>query len=209
MEIVNLIQKIEAYIPVEYMNLSHFIAGLMPYIFLAFSIVTCFLGYKFHKFWVGVCFAIIGFILGCSLPIFIPQISITVAIIAGILLAILTVVLSKPLYKLQVFFINFFSSYILLSRLLCIFLPEAAGALIGLVLAILVGILAIKYMYIITIITTSVTGSYVMFNQMFYLLKGEHNYIYFIAILVMSVIGAIVQFKTYQNSDKKYKKVEG
>lgn len=193
---VSLLNEISKYIPIEYSNITNFLLKSAPYLILIFSILTCFLGYKLHRFWVGVCFAVIDFCLGCSVSFFIPQISIGISIFVGIILAILTIIFSFQLYRFQLFAINFISSYVIFSGIFCSFLPNFAGIILGIIFAIFVGILAMKYMYIVTIITTSITGSFLTFMQLFSLSNLKYNLIYYILAIIFAFIGMFIQFKT-------------
>lgn len=75
-------------------------------------------------------------------------------------------------------------------------LPEMASVLIGLAVAILVGILAARYKYIVTIITTSVSGALTAAPMILELVKVNS----FAALLALEGIliaaGLTVQFLT-------------
>ena len=88
---------------------------------------------------------------------------------------ILVAYFSKHLYKVQVFIINSLTTYIVLPNILSKVIPNGYSILISLVLAIIVGIYSIKYKYIVTIITTSITESMLVFNQILALLNFNKN----------------------------------
>ncbi len=70
--------------------------------------------------------------------------------------------------------------------------------MISLVLAIIIGIYSIKYKYIVTIITTSVTESMLVFKQIFALLNvNKDSYIiaFYILVAILSLFGGAFQFK--------------
>lgn len=203
MEAINLLENIAINNSNEYVELTNFILSITPYFLLVFSFLTCFLGYKLRRLWVGLGFAVAGFLIGCSISFFIPQINIGISILIGIVLAVLTIVFSLQLYKLQLFLINFVSSYIFFSKTICTFLPDLACILISLVIAIFIGLFALKYMYIVTIITTSISGAFIMLKQLFDLLDFKYNIFYYILLVIFSILGMLVQFKTCNSHIKK------
>lgn len=200
MEAINLLENIAINNSNEYAELTNFILSITPYLLLVFSFLTCFLGYKLRRLWVGLGFAVAGFLIGCSI---LPQINIGISILIGIVLAVLTIVFSLQLYKLQLFLINFVSSYIFFSKIICTFLPNLACILISLAIAIFIGLLALKYMYIVTIITTSISGAFIMLKQLFDLLDFKYNIFYYILLVILSILGMLVQFKTCNSHIKK------
>lgn len=200
MEAINLLENIAINNSNEYAELTNFILSITPYLLLVFSFLTCFLGYKLRRLWVGLGFAVAGFLIGYSI---LPQINIGISILIGFVLAVLTIVFSLQLYKLQLFLINFVSSYIFFSKTICTFLPDLACILISLVIAIFIGLFALKYMYIVTIITTSISGAFIMLKQLFDLLDFKYNIFYYILLVIFSILGMLVQFKTCNSHIKK------
>ena len=76
--------------------------------------------------------------------------------------------------------------------------------MIGLILAIIIGIYSIKYKYIVTIITTSITGSMLVFNQIFDLLnfnKNSHIISFYILVTILALLGGAFQFNFSRHND--------
>ena len=62
MEAINLLENIAINNSNEYAELTNFILSITPYLLLVFSFLTCFLGYKLRRLWVGLGFAVAGFL---------------------------------------------------------------------------------------------------------------------------------------------------
>ncbi len=204
MEIVNIIEVIKKYIPIEYSRLSEGIAYAMPIIFLICALTTVFAGYRFHKFWACFTMTVVSFILVALTSAFFPNVNINIFIILAFIIAILVAYFSKHLYKVQVFIINFLTTYIFLPNVLSKVIPNGYSILISLVLAIIIAIYAIKYKYIVTIITTSITGSMLVFNQIFTLLnvnKNNHVMVFYILVTILALLGGAVQFEFSGHND--------
>ena len=70
-----------------------------------------------------------------------------------------------------------------------------------------------KYKYIVTIITTSITGSMLVFDQIFALLslnKNSNIIVFYILVTILALLGGSFQFKFSGHNDisKKNKKTE-
>ena len=209
MEIVDVIETIRKYIPSEYSGLAEGISYVMPIIFLICALITVFAGYKFHKFWARLTMAVVSFIIVALCSAFFPNININIFIILAFIIAILVAYFSKYLYKVQVYIINFLPTYIFLPDILNKVIPNGYSILISLILAIIVGIYAIKYKYIITIITTSTTGSIFLFNQIFSLLnidKSSYIIAFYILVTILTSLGIFFQFKFAKHKDTSNKK---
>ena len=215
MEIVDVIETIQKYIPSEYSGISEGIAYAMPIIFLACALITVFLGYKFHRFWARLTMTVVSFILVALASAFFPNANINIFIVLAFIIATIVAYFSKYLYKVQVFIINFVTAYIFLPDILSKILPNIYSILIGLVLAIIVGIYSVKYKYIVTIITTSITGSMLVFNQIFSLLsvnKDNNIIVFYILVTILAILGGVVQFKfsrTQRYKSRQYFKKRG
>ena len=207
MEIVDVIETIQKYIPSEYSGISEGITYAMPIIFLACALITVFLGYKFHRFWARLTMTVVSFILVALTSAFFPDANINIFIVLAFIIATIVAYFSKYLYKVQVFIINFVTAYIFLPDILSKIIPNVYSILIGLVLAIIVGIYSVKYKYIVTIITTSITGSMLVFNQIFSLLsinKDNNIIVFYILVTILAILGGVVQFKFSRTQRYKF-----
>ncbi len=210
MEIVDVIETVKKYIPSEYYGLSECIAYAIPIIFFICALITVFAGYRFHKFWARLTMTVVSFIIVALTSAFFPNININIFIILAFIIAILVAYFSKHLYKVQVFIINFLTTYIFLPNILSKLIPYEYSILISLVLAIIVGIYSIKYKYIVTIITTSITGSMLVFNQIFVLLnldKNSHIIVFYILVTILALLGGAFQFKFSGHNDISKKNI--
>lgn len=204
MEIVDVIETIKKYIPSEYSGLSEGITYLMPIIFFICALTTVFAGYRFHKFWARLTMTVVSFIVVALTSAFFPNININIFIILAFIVAALVAYFSKYLYEVQVFIINFLTAYIFLPNILSKIIPNGYSILISLVLAIIIGIYSIKYKYIVTIITTSITGSMLVFNQIFALLnvnKNSNIIVFYILVTILALLGGAFQFKFSGHND--------
>ena len=124
-----------------------------------------------------------------------PELS-TWVLLPPLLLGMLGAIFAKRLHKLQLFFVNAALVYAALPSVLSRWLPETASVLIGLVVAVIVGILAAKYKYIVTIITTSVSGALTAGPMILELVKVNSFSLLLALEGVLIAAGLTVQFLT-------------
>ncbi len=166
MEFYELIEKIINAIPDGYENISAAAEAALPWILGFCSAATCFFGHKVHKIWNAFFFFWIGFLV----PVFIIGLIfrpagfwMNVLIIFGIICGGACAFYSKRLFKLQLFVTTFLMVFATLPSYLT-FLGNTASVAVGFIAALAAGILSTKYKYIITIITTSFSGAFMLFG---------------------------------------------
>jgi len=166
LEFYELIEKIISYIPEGFESQKHTAEIILPWILGICTTATCLFGHMVHKIWNAFFFFWIGFLV----PMFIIEFAfspegavfwIFAVLCAGI--GIVCAVYSKKLFRIQLFFTTMIMMFISIPAYLS-FLGETGSVLAGLVIAIVSAILSIKYKYIMVIITTSFSGSFMLFN---------------------------------------------
>lgn len=163
MEFLELLKVIQESIPPDYAWVSRAISDIFPWLVLGMALLLCFFGHKVHQLWAEFLFGGIGVLAGVVTGAFLlmafPALNTWVALTPPFILGVLGVIFAKRLHKLQLFFVNAALVYAALPGVLSRWLPDEAALLVGLIAAIAVGLLAAKYKYIVTIITTSVSGA--------------------------------------------------
>lgn len=113
----------------------------------------------FFFFWIG--FLVPVFLIGL---IFKPNGAwMNVLIILGVICGGLCAYYSKRLFKLQLFITTFFMVFATLPSYID-FISNIGAVIIGFAVALIAGILSTKYKYIVTIITTSYSGAFMLFG---------------------------------------------
>jgi hypothetical protein len=193
MEFVELLEIIQKSIPPQYSNIAHELKILLPAVSLFMALLTCFLGHRLHKVWFGFLFFWIGFLLGTLGSIFFEQVPVQYFIGLGIALGVLGILCSGRLHKVQLFFVNGFFVFAALPNILGHFLPGWLSVLLGLAAAAGVGMLAVKYKFIVTIVTTAVTGAAATVGLLF---KGmpDLTLLHWGLIVVFALGGLAVQY---------------
>ena len=166
MEFYELLEKIINAIPSGYENIRYAAEAALPWILGICSAATCLFGHKIHKIWNAFFFFWIGFLV----PVFIIGLLfkttgfwMNALIVVGIICGAACAFYSKKLFKLQLFITTFIMVFTTLPSYLT-FLGSAASVAVGALAALAAGILSTKYKYIITIITTSFSGSFMLFG---------------------------------------------
>lgn len=207
MEFLELLREIQAVIPADYAWVSQAISDVFPWLALGMALLLCFFGHKVHKLWAECLFCGIGILLGIITGAFLmgafPSLSMWVLFLPPLLLGVLGAVFAKRLHKLQLFFVNATLVYAALPGVLSVWLPDTAAVLLGLAGAILVGLLAAKYKYVVTIITTSISGAITAVPMILALVKVNNLPLLIFLEVILSVAGLIVQFLAEKRAKEK------
>lgn len=189
MEFYELLEKIIGAIPPGYENVRFAAESALPWILGFCSAATCLFGHKVHKIWNAFFFFWIGFLF----PVFIIGLifepagsRMSALIIFGIICGIICAFYSKKLFKAQLFITTFIMVFAVLPSYLT-FLGSAGSVAVGFIAALAAGILSTKYKYIVTIITTSFSGAFMLFGVFEANLGLAHS-----AASVLSVITGII-----------------
>lgn len=130
------------------------IAGVWLAVTILFSLINCFFGLKLQRVWIGIICFILGFAavaaLGAQLSL-----STTVSVLLGIAAGAILAAVSFKLYLAGVFL--FTGGLTLLTCVLLIPITWV-GWVVGVLLAVLVGLLAVKFTQPIMILATAITG---------------------------------------------------
>lgn len=166
MEFYELIEKIISYIPEGFESQKQAAEIILPWILGFCTAATCLFGHTVHKIWNAFFFFWIGFLVPMFLIEFVFAPEGTVFWILAVVCAALGVicaVYSKKLFRIQLFITTLIMVFISVPAYLS-FLGEAGSVLAGFLIAVIAAILSIKYKYIMLIITTSFSGSFMLFN---------------------------------------------
>ena len=211
MEFLELLKVIQESIPPDYAWVSQAISDIFPWLVLGMALLLCFFGHKVHQLWAEFLFCGIGILVGIITGAFLvgafSELS-TWVLLPPLLLGMLGAIFAKRLHKLQLFFVNAALVYAALPSVLSRWLPETASVLIGLVVAVIVGILAAKYKYIVTIITTSVSGALTAGPMILELVKVNSFSLLLALEGVLIAAGLTVQFLTERRVKSREKAQE-
>lgn len=193
MEFVELLEIIQKSIPPQYSNIAQELKMLLPAVSLFMALLTCFLGHRLHKVWFAFLIFWIGFLFGTLGSIFFEQIPVQYFIGLGAALGVLGILFSGRLHKIQLFFVNGFFAFAALPNVLVRFLPGWLSILLGLVAAVAVGILAVKYKFIVTIITTAAAGAVAVVSLIFKALPSS-GVLHWGLVVLFALSGLAVQY---------------
>ena len=158
--------------------------------------LACFMGYRLNKIIV----MIIGFYFGYKLGnAFLPQlisddvIVTFVSIVVGIVIGFI----SFSAYLFGVFILCFFLAYTVCETFID---AQVLKIIIGVVAGVVAGLVGVKFVRPIMIITTSLTGGFLLVSSVMQLINIDNNAIYIICSLVLAAIGAISQFNNKEEA---------
>lgn len=186
MEFYELIEKIIGLIPGQFENLRHNAEVILPWILIICTAATCFFGHKVHKIWNAFLFFWIGFFVPMLIieALFSPEgVIFWICAILSAGVGTCCAVYSKYIHKVELFITTFFLVLISVPAYMS-FLGDAGSMIIAFILAVVSGILSIKYKFIVLIITTSFTGSFMLFDIIEEKSGIQHIYIMIMATLV-------------------------
>ena len=194
MEFYEFFESIVSFIPDGFAALRSTCEILLPWLFGLCTLATCFFGHFTHKIWNIFFF----FTLGFFVPLFILFALFQPSGVVFWLLVLLCLFLgglcgfhSHHLHRLKLFITTFLTSYIAVSGFL-IALGTGSAILLGLIVAVFAGILAIKYKYMGVIITTAFSGSMMFWDMIEAKFSTPHLLANVLAIL-MGICGLFVQ----------------
>lgn len=189
MEFYELIEEIIGFIPEQFENLRHYAEIVLPWILIICTAATCLFGHKVHKIWNAFLF----FWLGFFIPMFIIEALFEPTGVLFWICAVLSAgvgafcaVYSKNIHRVKLFVTTFFLVLVSVPSYVS-FLDDFGSIVFAFILAIAAGILSIKYKYIVVIITTSFSGSFMLFN----IIESKTNFTH-IPITIFSIIFALI-----------------
>lgn len=195
MEFLELLNEVNSLIPPQGAEISRLIGVYLPYVVLGLSLITCFFGYKLHKIWLGFLFFVIGFFIGFLPCIFFESdVAYYVFLGVGVLVGILAASISHKFHKLSIFLTNFFFAFAVLPDILALLLDSLWALILGFVLAVLIGVFAAKYKYLVTIITTGMSGAIGGVPLLMNMLGITNNLIIYPIAVFIGLVGIGVQF---------------
>lgn len=194
MEFYEFIETVISYIPPEFEKLSRLAEIILPWILGICTAATCFFGHTVHKLWKAFFFFGIGFIVPLIAveALFAPKGAVfwvCVIICAGI--GVVCAVYSKKIFRVQLFITTLIMVFISVPSYLS-FLGDSVSVLLGFIIGVVCAILSIKYKYIMVIITTSFSGSFMLFD-IFENVLGLPHIIKTISAIIIAFIGLAVQ----------------
>ncbi len=166
MEFYEFIETVISYIPSEFEKQRHLAEIILPWILGICTAATCFFGHTVHKLWKAFFFFGIGFIIPMIAveALFAPNgilFWICAVLCAGI--GVTCAVYSKKIFRVQLFITTLIMVFISVPSYLS-FLGDSVSIIAGFIIAVLCAVLSIKYKYIMVIITTSFSGSFMLFD---------------------------------------------
>ncbi len=195
MEFYEFFEKLIDFFPEGYESAKAMCQACLPWLYAIFTIATCFFGHFMHKVWNACLFFSIGFFLPLIILFAVLKepsgVLFWILVLACLAIGVLCAVYSKHLFKTKLFITTFVMVYITVSDYL-ITIGKGIGILVGLLLALIAGILSIKYKYMMLMITTSFSGSFLFWNWMEDQLSFSHLLMTAFAVL-MGCLGLAVQ----------------
>lgn len=161
---------------------------------LVISLIQCFFGYKIIRSWIG----ILGFILGAAggygIVHYITA-DTSYALIGGIIGGLLLAVLAYKVYLAGVFLIAGIGTYGLCTTQLTLNIPAPYLQILSLILAVIVAVLAVKYMRPAIIIITAFLASFSVVNTLPAFITFDQT-MAVPAAVGLGLAGSLVQFLT-------------
>ena len=160
------------------------------------GLLACFMGYRLNKILV----MIIGFYIGYKLgDAFLPQLISDDVIVTfvSIVIGIIIGFIAFGTYLFGVFILCFFLAYSLCEAFIDI---DTLKIIIGVVAGVVAGIVGVKFVRPIIIITTSLTGGFLVVSSAIQLLNIDSTAIYIICGLILAAIGALSQFRNKEEA---------
>lgn len=169
MEFYELFEKAAGFIPEGYSNVRAVVENFFPWLLIISTAATCFFGHAVHKLW--------NYVLFFSIGLFTTFIVLTLIIrnekadslifIISLAAGALASYYSKNLHKTKLFLSTAFIVMVSLPGYLP-FLNDMLAFLISIAAGIAAGILSIRYKYIVVIVTTAFSGSFMLLNTVEY-----------------------------------------
>ena len=171
------------------------------YVSIALGLVGCFLGYKLLKIWMALVGFAIGMTLGCYFS-YQHVANVAIAVLIGFLLGVLLGFIVYRIYLVGVFVIALVTTLGFVGQLLAHYdEPGWLWLIITLVLAIVVAILATRFVKPIIIISSSLNGAVMVMMGTFKVFQTDASNIMLLAALLLAILGIMVQFFTNKNTN--------
>lgn len=215
MQFYDLLRTFIEYIPERFSFISDFFGGVLPYVLMGCALFTAFFGLKCAALWCSVTFFFLGSSLAAqyiittvNLKDFEFWFALGICLSAGVICA----VFSKYLYRLQLLVSLFF----LVLAGMPPFISHASdlfARIVSAIIALALAFLSVKYKYIIVIITTSFSGSFIFFNVLSQMVDVPYEFaissLLGVAALAFQVIFNREQLKeTYKDVKMKVTKTK-
>ncbi|MFR2096148.1 hypothetical protein [Eubacterium sp.] len=219
MEFYEFFEKLVSYVPADFQQLKTACENILPWLFGFLTLATSFAGHFMHKVWNIFFFFGIGFFvpLFASFVILKPTGAFFwVLVLLSAVIGVLCAVYSHKLHKTKLFITTLLMVYIAVSGYL-LGLGKGIAILLGIIVAVIAALLAVKYKYLAVIVTTSFSGS-MMFWDMIESHFAFNHKLSMIFAIVMGFCGLLCQCvvekkelkETYEhikeNADKVKKK---
>ena len=158
-----------------------------------FALANCFFGYRLQKLWIALIGFFIGLILGFGIGVALLHLNAGLAFLIGAVLGVLLGLVAFKVYRVGVFLMCFGAVYTMCYSLIPL---QWAGVAVGIAGGILAGVLAVKYLRPVIILTTGV-GYGLSAAQMLLSLFGVDAFSVILPVGgVLALAGILVQFKT-------------
>lgn len=162
------------------------------------GLLTVFFGYKLLKLWITLAGFFIGLILGGGVAGLLKAPT-AVIVIAAIVVAVLLAAAAFFFYKVGVFIFSGLMGFTLVTNLILeLYTGDSRWWVItiGIVAAVLVGIVAVKFVRPVVIVTSSISGASSIAFTLIPLMGITNFWIILAAGLVIAALGMIWQFKS-------------
>lgn len=173
-------------------QLSFHTFSVVGLIVLIVALVNCFLGYRLMKLWIAVIGFLVGALLGYTLAGLFTDtfwILLVSALAGGGILALI----AFRLYLAGVFLYALITAYGFMAGLLGH--EKWWTLMLCVIVALVVGILAVKFVRPVIIVTTAISGGFTAVNEvMGWLSVGDIRIVYGLA-LILAAVGILVQFR--------------
>ena len=186
------------------MNLLLATLNDMPMWLVCVSIIigfaNCFLGYKLLRVW----FALIGFVIGMVAGYMLSYkyvSNMVIPIIVGFLAGIIVGYIAYRVYLVGVFLMALVGTFGFIGQLLAHYNePGWLWLSLTAVLAVVVAIVALKFVKPVIIISSALNGGVLMMSGIFKLLAIDAKHMIVLAAMLLAILGIMVQFFTTKNS---------
>lgn len=165
-------------------------------VLLAFSVVfallNCFFGYKLIKVWAAVAGFLLGFVLGFVVALYFLE-NVGACALIGVVAGILFALAAFFVYRVGIFLFCFFQALSL-----CLsFIPNWPGVVVGIIVGIALGVLAMKFLREVLIASSALGGGINASTGLFSLFGYLGNpLLMWVVGIALAAAGGFVQWKT-------------
>lgn len=185
-------------------TLSPLLSTIILILSIVFSLVACFFGYKLLKIWTILIGFVLGLVIGGVLTYYFSKQNLLLTIIIALIVGIVLGILAFALYKVGVFILAAYEGYLIVTNVISALWPSGSHiivTIIAVIIAIAVGILAVRFIRPVIIIETALSGgasiaSLLIQHQIF-----QNPLIPLGIFVVIAVAGIITQFSTTHEDD--------